>query len=79
MVATKQLVHVPDYADHLAYQQRDPGAVNFVEVAGVRTLVVVPMLKEDELIGTIQIYRQEVQRHPGLYRIDGGWRLRRAV
>ena len=60
MVATKQLVHVPDYADHLAYQQRDPGAVNFVEVAGVRTLVVVPMLKEDELIGTIQIYRQEV-------------------
>ena len=61
MVATKQLVHVPDYADHLAYQQRDPGAVNFVEVAGVRTLVVVPMLKEDELIGTIQIYRQEVR------------------
>jgi GAF domain-containing protein len=61
VVATKQLVHVPDFADHLAYQQRDPGAVRFVEVAGVRTLVVVPMLKEDELIGTIQIYRQEVR------------------
>jgi len=33
----------------------------FVEATGARTLVVVPMLKEDELIGVIVIYRQEVQ------------------
>jgi len=31
-----------------------------VELAGARTLVVVPMLKENEIIGTIAIYRQEV-------------------
>jgi transcriptional regulator with GAF, ATPase, and Fis domain len=32
-----------------------------VERAGGRTLLVVPMLKDDELIGTIGIYRQEVR------------------
>jgi transcriptional regulator with GAF, ATPase, and Fis domain len=32
-----------------------------VELAGGRTLLVVPMLKDDELIGTIGIYRQEVR------------------
>jgi GAF domain-containing protein len=61
MVATKQLVHIANYNEHPAYQQGDPGAVRFVEVAGVRTLVLVPMLKEEELIGTIQVYRQEVR------------------
>ena len=30
-------------------------------LAGARTLVIVPMLREDELIGTIAIYRQEVR------------------
>ena len=30
-------------------------------MAGVRTLLLVPMLKESELIGAIGIYRQEVQ------------------
>src|SRR5262249_28800047 len=61
IVATKQLVHVPDCTEHPAYRQRDPGAVRFIEVAGVRTLVAVPMLKEEKLIGTIQVYRQEVR------------------
>ena len=32
-----------------------------VEVAGIRTVLCVPMLKEDELIGAIAIYRQEVR------------------
>ena len=39
----------------------DPTAVAAVELAGVRTLLVVPMLKENELIGAITIYRQEVR------------------
>src|SRR6266478_1174340 len=32
-----------------------------VELGGVRTNVVVPMLKDDELIGAISVYRQEVR------------------
>ena len=32
-----------------------------VEIAGARTVLSVPMLKEDELIGVITIYRQEVR------------------
>src|SRR5262249_60880100 len=44
-----------------AYIERDPFRVSLVEVAGARTLVVVPMLKDDALIGAISIYRQEVQ------------------
>ena len=35
--------------------------VDLVELAGARTLVAVPMLKEDELVGAIIIYRQEVR------------------
>ena len=41
--------------------ERDPLRVVIVEQAAARTLVTVPMLKEDELIGAIVIYRQEVR------------------
>jgi GAF domain-containing protein len=36
-------------------------AVAAADVAGIRTLVAVPMLKEDEFVGTIAIYRTEVR------------------
>src|SRR5262249_17656467 len=45
----------------LAYKQGDPAAVSIVERAGARTFLLVPMLKDDELIGNISIYRQEVR------------------
>ena len=32
-----------------------------VELAGIRTLIAVPMLKENTVIGVIGVYRQEVQ------------------
>jgi GAF domain-containing protein len=38
-----------------------PAAVSIVELAGARTLLLVPMLKDDELIGNINICRQEVR------------------
>jgi GAF domain-containing protein len=58
---TKQIVHIADLAASQGYAQRDPLVVKAVEVGGVRTLLGVPMLKEDELIGAIVIYRQEVR------------------
>ena len=44
------------------YQERDASYVAMVEMLGGRTIIVVPMLKESELVGTITIFRQEV--HP---------------
>ena len=61
MIATKALVHVADLAAENAYAVRDPYIVDGVEFAGVRTLLVVPMLKENELVGAFTIYRQEVR------------------
>jgi signal transduction histidine kinase len=40
---------------------RDPPFVGLVDLAGARTLIAVPMLKESELIGAIAIFRQEVR------------------
>ena len=62
VVATKELVHFADAReDDPGYAARDPFVVAAVEVGGVRTLVVVPMLKDNELIGAITVYRQEVR------------------
>jgi len=61
MIATKMFVHVPDLAAEPAYAARDPGIVSGVELASVRTLLVVPIMKENELVGTFTIYRQEVR------------------
>ena len=58
---TKQVVHIADMTAEEAYISRDPEAVAAVELGGIRTLLVVPMLKEQELIGTINIFRQEVR------------------
>ena len=58
---TKQVAHVHDFSVERAYTERDPLAVASVELAGVRTLLVVPMLKETELIGVFAIFRQDVR------------------
>ena len=59
--ATKQMVHISDVAAEQAYRDREPLRIALVEQAGARTIINVPMLKEDELIGVISIYRQEVR------------------
>jgi len=60
-VQTKQLVQIEDCLADQAYAQRDALRVSAVELGGARTLLGVPMLKDDEVIGAIGIYRQEVQ------------------
>jgi GAF domain-containing protein len=55
-------LHINDMRENQAYLKRNPLAVTAVDVAGVRTMVVVPMLKEDELVGIIAIYRKEVRQ-----------------
>ena len=62
LVATKTAVHITDLAADSNYvQARDPTYVTGVELGGIRTLLIVPMLKENELIGSFAVYRQEVR------------------
>ena len=61
LVATKQVEHVADMRAEKAYRDGEPGPVSLVELAGARTVINVPMLKENELIGCISFYRQEVR------------------
>jgi len=58
---TKGVVHVHDARIDEGYVQRHPGMVAVVELGGARTLMAVPMLKENEVVGAIGIYRQEVR------------------
>ena len=61
MIRTKTVVHVTDLAAESAYiEQREPGIVAAVEIGGVRTLLAVPMLNENGLIGAILLAREEV-------------------
>jgi signal transduction histidine kinase len=61
LARTKKTVHVHDIFKSASYAQKDPGSIAAAELGGVRTFVAAPMLKEDELIGTIIIFRQEVR------------------
>jgi signal transduction histidine kinase len=57
---THQVVHVRDQRETSSYLAGVPYAVALADVAGARAMVIVPMLREDELIGAITIFRQEV-------------------
>src|SRR5262245_1519713 len=65
VASTKQVVHIADIRAEQPYLEREPSSVTMVERAGARTLLVVPMLQDDELIGNIDIYRQEVRPFTG--------------
>ena len=58
---TKQAVHVNDIRAMPPYLEGDPRLVALADLGGARTTVGVPMLKEDALLGTMSIYRQEVR------------------
>jgi transcriptional regulator with GAF, ATPase, and Fis domain len=61
VATTKELQHIADVKAEESYLEGDPSIVAFADLAGARTLLIVPMLKENELIGAIGIYRQEVR------------------
>src|SRR5215813_622417 len=61
MTATKTVVHISDAAKEQGYIERRPEMVAAVELAGGRTFLVAPMLKENEPIGALWIARQEVR------------------
>jgi signal transduction histidine kinase len=58
---TRQVVQIADITKEEAYIEGDPLHVTSVQLGGFRTVLMVPMLKEDKLIGAISILRQEVR------------------
>jgi signal transduction histidine kinase len=61
LASTKEILHIQDLQADQSYIERDPRIIAIVESAGARTMLLVPMLKENDLIGAIVIYRQEVR------------------
>jgi len=60
MIVSKTIIHLADaVADPSYAEQRDPAAAAAVEIGGVRTVLLVPMLRENELVGSFTVYRQE--------------------
>jgi hypothetical protein len=63
MMTTKAVVHLADAAEEPGYaKERDPGSVAAVELEAQRTVLYVPLLKENELMGAFTLSRQEVRR-----------------
>ncbi len=58
---TRKPAQVVDLKEDRSYFDGDPLAVASVEAAGIRSLISVPMLKDDLVIGTLNIYRREVR------------------
>jgi two-component system, NtrC family, sensor kinase len=61
MARTKEVIQVADMRQAQCYIERDPQIRALADIMAVRTLLAVPMLKEDELVGACVIYRQEVR------------------
>src|SRR6202041_449199 len=52
---------VSDLAATRSYIERHPRAVEAVEIARIRTTLGVPMVKDNDLIGIIGLFRQQVR------------------
>ena len=61
LAATKQRVHVADLSQEAAYKAGFEPLVALVDKGGARTILLVPMVKEQTLVGAITMYRQEVR------------------
>jgi GAF domain-containing protein len=60
-IRTKGVIHIADLREEQAYKDRAASIIGIVQLGGARTFLVVPMLKDNDLVGLITIYRQEVR------------------
>ena len=58
---THQPVHIEDIRTQAPYLERNAAAVALSDLGGARTVAIVPMLKDGDLVGAIGIYCQEVR------------------
>jgi len=61
VLQTKKFLHIVDTLKDPGYLEREPSFVPMVEIAGARTVLSMPMIKENELVGVFNIYNQEVR------------------
>ena len=61
VIETRQPVQIADLKEDASYRQRAPLAVASVDDAGIRSLISVPMVKDDAVVGALNIYRREVR------------------
>ncbi len=61
MLASGGLIHIADLAADQAYLDRNPLTVAAVELAGIRTMLAVPLWKDTELMGSFVVARKEVR------------------
>src|SRR6516225_5635326 len=60
IAAGEQFVHIVDLAAEQAYKDREPLRVATVELAGARTCIFVPLVKDNAILGVLTAYRREV-------------------
>jgi GAF domain-containing protein len=72
----ERLIHIADISADELYRSRDKLRVATVELAGARTLLLVPLRKDDAPLGIFSIYRQEVRPFTDLRRRSSQWKTR---
>jgi two-component system, NtrC family, sensor kinase len=60
-MSSRKPVQLVDLKEDQSYLDDDPLAVAAVDVAGIRSIISVPMVKDDVAIGAMTIYRREVR------------------
>jgi two-component system NtrC family sensor kinase len=61
MRTTRKPAHVHNAQESEAYRSGNPNAVAGVDLGGARTVLYVPMIKNEDIVGVINVYRQEVR------------------
>ena len=61
VAASRQPLQIADMRTEALYLKKDPSFIAMVDLAGARTLLIVPMFKENDLLGVITIFRQDVR------------------
>ena len=58
-------IEIPDFRETPVYREGHPGLRHFVEITGARTALYIPLRRDSEVVGLIEIYRQDVRAFSG--------------
>ena len=61
VAASRQALQIADLKTEVLYLEKDPSFIAMADFAGARTLVIVPMLTKNDLLGVITVFRRDVR------------------